>query len=310
MRRHIVDGIRNKETYEEFLTWKQKSTDDMQKIITICESEREEHYTHIEHMISFIASHLQEICKGLVEIAAKTRIKVNAGTKQIYSVYVPEWKDSENRIAIREYLNSITDWLESAEYKDESGREDTKKIRQALEKFLRTQQILSRILGSSTIKVKCRKATSAELFADRPYSWEASNKWSGGEMWSKNMALFLGCLNYLAEKRCHIKKAAYNTRVVIADNPFGKASSDHILDPVFFIAQQLGFQIIALTAHEDGNFIRKYFPVVYSCRFANLANGKGSVLQPEKEIRTAFFEEHHPESLVRLNEYEEIGLFE
>lgn len=310
MRRHIVDGIRSKETYEEFLTWKQKSTDDMQKIITICESERKEHYMHIEHMISFMASHLQEICKGLVEIAAKTRIKVNTGTKQIYSVYVPEWKDSENRIAIREYLNSITDRLESADYKDESGREDTKKIRQALEKFLRTQQILSRILGSSTIKVKCRKATSAELFADRPYSWEASNKWSGGEMWSKNMALFLGCLNYLAEKRCHIKKAAYNTRVVIADNPFGKASSDHILDPVFFIAQQLGFQIIALTAHEDGNFIRKYFPVVYSCRFANLANGKGSVLQPEKEIRTAFFEEHHPESLVRLNEYEEIGLFE
>lgn len=310
MRRHIVDGIRSKETYEEFLTWKQKSTEDMQKIITICESERKEHYTHIEHMISFMASHLQEICKGLLEIAAKTRIKVNSGTKQIYSVYVPEWKDSENRIALREYLNSITDRLESAEYKDESGREDTKKIRQALEKFLRTQQILSRILGSNTIKVKCRKATSTELFADRPYSWEASNKWSGGEMWSKNMALFLGCLNYLAEKRCHIKKTTYNTRVVIADNPFGKASSDHILDPVFFIAQQLGFQIIALTAHEDGNFIRKYFPVVYSCRFANLANGKGKVLQPEKEIRTAFFEEHHPESLARLNEYEEMGLFE
>ena len=80
------------------------------------------------------------------------------------------------------------------------------------------------------------------------------------------MALFLGCLNYLSEKRCHLRR--YNTRVVIADNPFGKASSDHVLDPVFFISEQLGFQILALTAHEDGSFVRKYFPIVYSCRFA------------------------------------------
>ena len=123
------------------------------------------------------------------------------------------------------------------------------------------------------------------------------------------MALFLGCLSYLSEKRCHVRRAKYNTRVVVADNPFGKASSDHVLDPVFFIARQLGFQIIALTAHQDGNFIRKYFPVVYSCRFADMENTKGRVLVPEKEIKTAFFEEEHPSSLARLDEYEEVGLF-
>lgn len=103
------------------------------------------------------------------------------------------------------------------------------------------------------------------------------------------MALFLGCLNYLSEKRCHLRRAKYNTRVVIA--------------------KQLGFQILALTAHQEGSFIRKYFPVVYSCRFAEMANKKGKVLVPDKEIKTAFFEEHHPESLARLDEYEQLGLF-
>ncbi|WP_288277702.1 hypothetical protein [uncultured Megasphaera sp.] len=77
----------------------------------------------------------------------------------------------------------------------------------------------------------------------------------------------------------------------------------------FFIAKQLGFQILALTAHQEGSFIRKYFPVVYSCRFAEMANKKGKVLVPDKEIKTAFFEEHHPESLARLDEYEQLGLF-
>ena len=96
----------------------------------------------------------------------------------------------------------------------------------------------------------------------------------------------------------------------MADNPFGKASSDHVLSPVFFIAEQLGFQIIALTAHQEGNFIRKYFPVVYSCRFADTADHKGRTLVPEQELKTAFFEEHHPESLGRLVEYDQLGLFD
>ena len=112
------------------------------------------------------------------------------------------------------------------------------------------------------------------------------------------MALFLGCRSYLSEKRCHVRRTKHNNRVVVADNPFGKASSDHVLEPVFYIAQQLGFQIIALTAHQEGNFIRKYFPVVYSCRFAELAKGQGKVLQPERVIETAFLEEKQPTRLV------------
>lgn len=28
-----------------------------------------------------------------------------------------------------------------------------------------------------------------------------------------------------------------------------------------------------------------------------------------QKIKTAFFEEHHPESLARLDEYEQLGLF-
>lgn len=309
MRRRIVDGIRTKDGYEEFVTWKNTIISNIEHIISLSESERKEHFTHIEHMIEHMTMYLQEMCDGLQEIATKTRIKVGNGTKDIFMIHIAPWKDSDARTAIRTYLNTITNNLDRDEYKDDLGQEDNQKIKLALQKKLRTQQILLHVLGDKAIKIRCRKATSTQLFSDRPYSWEESNKWSGSEMWSKNMALFLGCLNYLSEKRCHVQRRSYSNRVVVADNPFGKASSEHVLNPVFFIAQQLGFQIIALTAHEDGNFIRKYFPVVYSCRFADIPGNKGKVLLPEKEIKTAFFEEHHPEALSRLNDYEEIGLF-
>ena len=306
LRSSIVDGIRYKREYTAYLEWQDKSRARLERVISVSEEERKGHFAHLEHMINHMILHLQDVCNGLGELAAKTRIKIGETTKDIFQIQVPPWQEAAARTSIRTYLNDLTAELDQADGEEE-GQET--KVRVILEKKLRTQQVLRCIFGHQAIKVRCRKATSGNTFSERPFSWEESNKWSGGEMWSKNMALFLGCLNYLSEKRCHLRRAKYNTRVVIADNPFGKASSDHVLSPVFFIAKQLGFQIIALTAHQEGSFIRKYFPVVYSCRFADMANKKGKVLVPDKEVKTAFFEEHHPESLARLDEYEQLGLF-
>lgn len=310
MRRSIVDGLRSKERYEEYLDWQTKSRERLQGAISLFEEERRSHLAHMEHMLRHMILHLQSVCDGLKELASRTRVKVGEAAKDIIMIQLPEWEEAAARTAIRSYLNNLAQELDGDAYHDELGQEDGKKIRDTLEKRLRTQQMLHVVLGNQAVKVRCRKATSGNTFSERPYPWEESNQWSGGETWSKNMALFLGCLNYLSEKRCHIRKAKYNTRVVVADNPFGKASSDHVLSPVFFIAQQLGFQIIALTAHQEGSFIRKYFPVVYSCRFADTADHKSRTVIPEQEVKTAFFEEHHPESLARLNSYDQLGLFD
>src|SRR5699024_5499220 len=141
-----------------------------------------------------------------------------------------------------------------------------------------------------------------------PISWEKSNRWSGGERWSKNMTLFLGILNYLAEKRQNIFHGQNRNRTVILDNPFGEASSDHVLDPVFFIAEQLGFQIIALTDHSEGKYIRDFFPVVYSCRLRQAVDQETLILIKEKEINYAFFKDKDPQALLRLGDVEQLSM--
>lgn len=124
------------------------------------------------------------------------------------------------------------------------------------------------------------------------------------------MTLFLGILNYLAEKRKQIIPNKKHYRTVIVDNPFGKASSEHVLDPVFFIAEQLGFQIIALTAHAEGKFIRTYFPIVYSLRLRNANGSNSQIMTKEEEIKLAFFQDKDPDTLIRLGEIKQIGMFE
>lgn len=98
-------------------------------------------------------------------------------------------------------------------------------------------------------------------------------------------------------------------RAVILDNPFGKASSSHVLSPVFFIADQLGFQIIALTAHADGKFLQDYFPINYSLKLRASADSSKQVMTTKKSLHHACFQDHEPEAMQRLEEREQMELF-
>src|SRR5690606_19759910 len=124
-----------------------------------------------------------------------------------------------------------------------------------------------------------------------------------------NMTLFLGILNYVAEKKQFITSNRVRHRAVILDNPFGKASSDHVLSPVFFVAEQLGFQIIALTAHAEGKFLRDYFPVIYSCKLREAKQANKQIVTTEKWLHHAYFRDHEPEAMERLTEKEQMSYF-
>lgn len=77
---------------------------------------------------------------------------------------------------------------------------------------------------------------------------------------------------------------------------------------MFFIAKQLGFEIIALTALAEGKFIRTYFSIVYSCRLKNPENSDVQIMTKEMEVRKAFFRDNDPQTLVRLGQIQQVSL--
>ena len=112
-------------------------------------------------MLNHMILHLQDVCTGLGELAAKTRIKIGETTKDIFQIQVPPWQDAAARTSIRDYLNALTAELDRAD----EGEEPEVKSRAILEKKLRTQPMLRCIFGNQTIKVRCRKATSGNTFS-------------------------------------------------------------------------------------------------------------------------------------------------
>ncbi|TGA98906.1 hypothetical protein E4665_06155 [Sporolactobacillus shoreae] len=310
LRQMAISGIETKQSYEAIVAFKKNMSLRIERISHYAREHIRQRDKDLQLFIDQIHTHLLTLAEELRQIPKKTKVKVKDDWKQIYSFTIPEWKEEDGKARIRNHIEWILSKLDDPNFKNEEGMQDSGKIHKALDTWLQSKQLLREIIGSDVLKVTLRKVASDSTVSTRFYTWETSNIWSGGERWSKNMTLFLGILNYVAEKKKHLQASGQLHRSVILDNPFGQASSDHVLSPVFFVAQQLGFQIIALTALAEGKFLQDYFPIIYSCRLRESSDAGKQVMTKEKRISKAFFEDHDPQSLERLGEIEQLGLFD
>lgn len=147
-----------------------------------------------------------------------------------------------------------------------------------LEKYMGDQAIFARAVRGRYPVLEVYKMTEKnEFLYARPHdynysTWEAINKGegddpegSGGQTLSINTFVIMMLMNYR-------KKTIANENpwtVLMLDNPFGKASAEHVLDPIFEIADKLNFQIIAFAAPEIiKTEISERFPVFWALRIA------------------------------------------
>lgn len=305
-----ISGVENKQTYEDIIDFKKNMFSRIESISQYANEHIRRNDEELQLFINQIHSHLLTLVEELKQIPKKTRVKVLDDWKQVFSFSIPEWEEQTGKLRIRDYIEWILQQLESERFLNAQGLQDDGKVRKEVETWLQSKQLLQTVMNNEVMKVTCRKVTNDNQVTTRSYTWEQSNVWSGGEKWSKNMTLFLGILNYVAEKKKHIQSNMKRSRAVILDNPFGKASSEHVLSPVFFIADQLGFQIIALTAHAEGKFLQDYFPVIYSCRLRASVDPNKKVMTKEKWLHHAYFQDHDPVTIDRLGEVEQMGLFD
>lgn len=309
LQKMAINGVENKQNYADMINFKKNMLKSIENSTLYANEHIRKSDEEMQLFINQIHSHLLTLVEELKQIPKKTKVKVIDDWKQIFSFSIPEWEEVVGKLRIRDYIEWILGQLESDRFLNEQGLQDNGKIRKEIEMWLQSKQLLQIVMNNEVMKVSCRKVTNDNKVTTRSYSWEQSNVWSGGEKWSKNMTLFLGILNYVAEKKKHIQSSAKHHRAVILDNPFGKASSEHVLSPVFFVAEQLGFQIIALTAHAEGKFLQDYFPIIYSCRLRASANPGKKVMTKEKWLHYAYFQDHEPKTIERLGETEQMGLF-
>ena len=75
-----------------------------------------------------------------------------------------------------------------------------------------------------------------------------------------------------------------DTKVLIMDNPFGPISSEHLLKPLFNIAEKYNTQLICLTDLKQ-NSILNCFNLIYMIKIRQNVFGTNEYLQLEKQIK-------------------------
>ncbi len=148
-----------------------------------------------------------------------------------------------------------------------------------IKKYISTEKIFANALNGVYPKLLVYKMTEKNEFRySEPKSsyydtWEGVNlgegisaEGSGGQTLSISTFVLMMLLNQR-------RSIFYNdnlSNIIIMDNPFSNASSTHVLDPIFEIAEQLNFQIIAFAPPElIKEEISERFPVLWDLRLKN-----------------------------------------
>jgi hypothetical protein len=194
-----------------------------------------------------ITRYSKEVCDELTTIDSKSSIKFKDRSKKMLIIEVPEVLDEEGlKEHIKEKVNEATS------IEGEYG--------QFLDSEITTAILLGKLIGSlSRIKVFIFKIEKSGLVRK---SWkEAISKNSGGEKFVSMFILLASLLSYMRKKPSDIGNFE-ESKIIIMDNPFAKTNAEHLLEPMFEIANKYKIQLICFSGI-GGSAVYNRFDVIY-----------------------------------------------
>jgi hypothetical protein len=146
------------------------------------------------------------------------------------------------------------------------------KTKEEQEKYIHANMassvLLDKICPLDKAHIVVLKPQEIELTGDDFDNWENVPLWSKGEQYAAYLAVFMAIVNY---SHCKNKEDKDSRKVLYADNPFGQASSKHLLDFIFSMADRNNFQMICYTALTEST-VYQYIPTVYTLKNIPLAD--------------------------------------
>ena len=186
-------------------------------------------------------------------------VKVDYAGKRVNAVQIKlkDWERDKAHALMNAYIDDLIKELKRLAEQGEPEEKQEKFI----DKKMSSRQLLNVLanLEQATIRVLKPEQHPMSPYFDQ---WDDVQKWSGGERYAGYMVMFMAILSYTRSKLSSLHNPY---KVMLADNPFGAASSPHVLNLIFQLAESNNIQMICLTALTEDT-IFTYFPAVYSLR--------------------------------------------
>lgn len=218
---------------------------------------------------------------SIMEIPKNSRVKIYQRDIQVIKLDWRILEDNEAYKKIDKYLQQV---LEDLQKWKQEGLEEDKMDRRA-EDMLKTRNLIQVIAPIEDCRITVYKPRKESIVRNHKidYSpWDEVSLWSGGEEYSIYITMFMIMISHIRQETQGNRKV---WKVIVADNPFGVASSPHILETVFQVARSNKIQLICLTAHKEDSILQR-FPVVYSLQ---LRHAYGKEVMKAEQMETGFY---------------------
>lgn len=218
----------------------------------------------------------RELCR--INSNAAVRISKGRAPQSILQIGVPESLDGQSEERMRNYVSQCISTAREMLSKGELTKE---KMRRYLEDRFSDRQILNTVIGRTDIRIKLYKVESIAQNS-RLKAWEnivVEN--SGGELFVSCFILISALMGYARRRKLAQQNAAEGSKVFLIDNPFGKASSPHLLEAMIEVARKFDTQLICLSDLSQSS-ITQQFDLIYQLSMRQTAYSNNSYLKTDE----------------------------
>jgi hypothetical protein len=229
-----------------------------------------------KQLIEMAIRRVQAIYDRIVEMPKSSRLNLYGKEMQAIRLRWERLRDDESKSYMSRHIQSVVEDINKM--LSEGSSEES--IQRYIQSQLDTKVLMKCYAPFHQCRVDIYKPKKEHIMIDKSieYSpWEIAVKWSGGEQYTVYMTMFMVYIMHIRQAADGREKEPFT---IVVDNPFGKASNDHIVDPILETAKKNNIQLICLTAHDTPRIIKK-FPVVYSNVYNYEPNAKVEILESE-----------------------------
>ncbi len=224
----------------------------------------EQQLMNIEHtkkqVIDQCVSYASVIYEDIKAITDKSRVKLTGRNKNVkmLKIDMPEKIDDNARNRMDEHISSSVKIM--ADIFEKNIEDNTKKYRDKIKGIVSTRELLNQFIGSSKIPVSVYKVDLNENNSGLKKWEDAISENSGGEKFVVFFTLVSVLISYTRDAT--IRRMGQDTinesKVIIMDNPFGKTSSEHLLNAIMDIAKTFNIQLICLSDLSQSSITNRF----------------------------------------------------
>jgi hypothetical protein len=223
----------------------------------------------VEEIVRRSWRHVESLLEQLRELQRRSVVPLRGERQHLFQIVFQKPADEEGQKALYQYLENV---IREATRRREQGENNDDTIDDFLQEAVQTSQLLNQVIPLDNFKIRLLKPRDdyGSYGSGRYDHWDDLNEWSQGQRFAGRFALFIVLLSYLRQCRAGGRRT---WAAVLADNPFGKASSSHILEIISTISEQQNVQLFCCTALRNTEIMRE-FPVIYSLVPVSTMSGK------------------------------------